>query len=279
MSKTFKYIFYILLAVAILCFLLTKCGTQLGIKKPTPTPITQTPTQPGEAYKAPADAPNPADYENATPGGTGAVNNGAIVDDGTIDDRASDPNLLATDELFLKGDEGVETRLGVQALETLRRTYPNPAIKAQGGDLANNVIAFGSLFFGTPYEYGSNRSNPKTFDCSDFTRWAYLGALGMDLPKDSRAQGRYVDQFSGHKFTDIYQAKKGDLLFFMSYRGYKESDYKGINVAAQTITHVGIYMGNGKMLHTASQATGGVRIDNIFGKHYQYRFIKGGSVL
>jgi cell wall-associated NlpC family hydrolase len=101
----------------------------------------------------------------------------------------------------------------------------------------------------------------------------------MDLPKDSRSQRKYIETFSQRRYTDLSQAKKGDLLFFMDYKGWRETDYKGINVRAQRTSHVGIYMGNGKMLHTASKATGGVRIDNVFGKHYQYRFQGGGSVL
>jgi peptidoglycan DL-endopeptidase CwlO len=218
-----------------------------------------------------------------------------------IDNRASDPAVLEKDKLLHMGDKDVEEKIpnyipqeGAQPQRPegsnvqqhtkadwwrLHEVKPNPAIQPAGGDLANNVIAFGSLFFGTPYEYGSDRSSPNTFDCSDFTRWAFLGALGMDLPKDSRSQRKYVQQFSKRKYRDLSQAKKGDLLFFMDYKGWQPGSYKGIDVYNQRTSHVGIYMGNGKMLHTASKSTGGVRIDTLAGKHYQYRFQEGGSVL
>lgn len=101
----------------------------------------------------------------------------------------------------------------------------------------------------------------------------------MDIPRDSRSQWTYVSQFGSRKFYDIHQAQKGDLLFFMSYRGWRPENYAGINKNSQTITHVGMYLGNGKMLHTASAASGGVRIDYVFGKQLEWRFLRGGSVL
>nr|WP_306440429.1 MULTISPECIES: NlpC/P60 family protein [unclassified Paenibacillus] len=47
-------------------------------------------------------------------------------------------------------------------------------------------------YLGTPYEFGSIRSNTKTFDCSDFVRQAYLEGTGIILPADSRTQGAYI---------------------------------------------------------------------------------------
>lgn len=68
-------------------------------------------------------------------------------------------------------------------------------------------------------------------------------------------------------------------MFFMSYKGSRASSYARINKFNQRITHVGIYLGNGKMLHTFSKASGGVRIDSISGKHWEHRFIFGGSAI
>lgn len=199
------------------------------------------------------------------------------IDDGSIDSRANDPNILDNDPDLKIGDTGVETKLGVQPMATMHKLFPDKAIT--GLYPVNDVIAFGSQYFGRRYEYGSNRSTDSSFDCSDFTHWIWLKAAGMDIPKDSRTQWKYVSQFGARKFTDIRQAQRGDLLFFMSYKGTKADSYNGIDKSQQAITHVGIYLGNGKMMHTASQATGGVRIDYIFGKHYEWRFLSGGSVL
>jgi len=140
------------------------------------------------------------------------------------------------------------------------------------------VIAAGMKYLGTPYEYGSNRNTTTTFDCSDFVRQAFKDALGVTLPGDSRKQGAYVKELGNVK-TSISQLKRGDLMFFMSYKGSSKSSYSGVNKSTATITHVGIYLGDGKILHTYSKDSGGVRTDTVTGKHWEYRFLYGGSAI
>lgn len=152
------------------------------------------------------------------------------------------------------------------------------AVPQQTSATADKVIAAGKKYWGTPYEFGSSRSNTKTFDCSDFVRQAYLDALGVKLPGNSRTQAALVKKLGNAK-TDWRQLKPGDIMFFMSYRGTKASNYNGIDKSKERITHNGIYLGNGKILHTFSTASGGVRIDTIAGKHWEERFIFGGSPL
>jgi peptidoglycan DL-endopeptidase CwlO len=196
------------------------------------------------------------------------------------DNRMNDPAILQKDQELRLGDIGVEDgRFLAMQSQSLLEVSPNPAIAPVYGNYANNVISFASLFLGTPYEYGSDRDNPSTFDCSDFTRYAYLGGLGMDLPKDSRSQASYVGTFGKRQYQDLSQAKPGDLLFFTDYNGPRAEDYRYQSRSDIRISHVGIYLGNGNILHTASKATGGVRIDYMYGKHLEWRFVSGGSVL
>ncbi|MBG9792329.1 hydrolase Nlp/P60 [Paenibacillus dendritiformis] len=140
------------------------------------------------------------------------------------------------------------------------------------------VIQVGQKYLGTPYEFGSNRNNTKTFDCSDFVRHAYKEALGIVLPTDSRKQGSWIKSNSTPK-ASISQLKRGDLMFFMSYKGSKASAYKNVNKSTERITHVGIYLGDGKILHTYSKKSGGVRVDNVLNTTWEHRFLFGGSVL
>ncbi|MBD2867943.1 C40 family peptidase [Paenibacillus arenilitoris] len=140
------------------------------------------------------------------------------------------------------------------------------------------VIAAGMKYLGTPYEYGSSRSNTATFDCSDFVRQAFLDGVGIKLPADSRSQGAYVKNKGGAK-TDWRGLKRGDLIFFMSYKGSKASAYAGVNKGTATITHDGIYLGDGQVLHTYSKESGGVKISSIEGTQWEYRFLFGGSAL
>ncbi len=77
----------------------------------------------------------------------------------------------------------------------------------------HSVISSGKKYLGTPYEFGSSRSNTRTFDCSDFVRQAYLEGAKIKLPADSRKQGDYVKK-NGTVTTDWRKLKPGDIMFF-----------------------------------------------------------------
>ncbi|PDO09209.1 MAG: hypothetical protein BLM47_13795 [Candidatus Reconcilbacillus cellulovorans] len=141
---------------------------------------------------------------------------------------------------------------------------------------AARVIATAKQYLGTPYEYGSSRLNKRTMDCSELIYWAFLEGIGLELPKSSRTQAAYVKRIGNYK-TDWRQLKPGDLMFFMSYRGSSKSAYAGINKQTQRITHVAIYLGDGRIIHTYSNKSGGVRIDRFVGTSWEYRFVGGGS--
>ncbi|MFC4103183.1 C40 family peptidase [Paenibacillus xanthanilyticus] len=182
---------------------------------------------------------------------------------------SSDPKYVTTN--YSVGTGGGSTGGAVQTPPV--QTPPvdtNASIEA--------VIAAGMKYWGTPYEYSSDRNTTTTFDCSDFVRTAFREGMGLTLPADSRGQGEYV-QSKGAVKTDWRSLKRGDLMVFMSYKGTSASNYAGVNKATATITHVGIYLGDGKVLHTYSTASGGVRTSDIAGKHWEYRFLYGGSVL
>ncbi len=144
--------------------------------------------------------------------------------------------------------------------------------------LIEKVIAEGMKYIGTPYLFGSNRSTTDTFDCSDFVRWIYKQHTDLLLPLDSRQQGAFVKKLGTAK-TDWRSLKRGDLMFFMTYEGSTASDYRSVDKETERITHEALYLGNGKILHTYSNASGGVHVQSFAGSQWEYRFLFGGSVL
>jgi cell wall-associated NlpC family hydrolase len=148
-------------------------------------------------------------------------------------------------------------------------TPPSPQPVA-GSPTSNNqtrdeIIVSGLKYLGTPYKLGSDRTNTAVMDCSDFVRTAYREGAGVTLPYSSRTQAAFV-QKNGIVTENWRELKVGDVMFFVSP---KTGD----------IYHSGIYMGEGKLLHTYSAASGGVRIDKIPGTFWERQFVFGGNVL
>lgn len=102
---------------------------------------------------------------------------------------------------------------------------------------------------GARYRYGgTSRSG---FDCSGFTRYIYA-KYGVALPHSSRAQ------YSHGKPVSRNELEKGDLVFFRTTR--------------QGISHVGIYIGDGKFVH-ASNRSRGVVVDSLGSAYYSTRYV------
>jgi cell wall-associated NlpC family hydrolase len=104
-------------------------------------------------------------------------------------------------------------------------------------------------YLGTRYRYGA--SGARGFDCSGFTSYIYR-QHGITLPHNSAAQYRVGKPVSRSEL------RPGDLVFFRT-RGNR-------------ISHVGIYIGNGKFVH-ASSARGRVRVDTLTSGYYHQRYV------
>ncbi len=200
--------------------------------------------------------------------------------DGTVGYVSSSPQ-------YIRIGEGVVVQQAVaSATAPASDTTALPAVASPAstvslfsGDAAasiEQVIDTGMTYLGTPYEYGSDRNSTATFDCSAFTRQIFRQAVGIQLPADSRSQGEWIKQNSQPK-TDMTTLKRGDLLFFTNYNA-SSGAYTSLDNSSQTITHVAVYLGDNKLLHTFSVAAGGVKVTD-FSKPWQDRFLFGGSVI
>lgn len=127
------------------------------------------------------------------------------------------------------------------------------SIKQQQGtgkwrSTADSIIAEGMQYLGTPYVYGAERFNDKTFDCSSYVQFLY-NEHGIALGYNSREQAvQGID-------VPFINLRKGDLMFFSDEDFPNET---GLN----KVRHVGIYMGDGKILHTYEPGVG-VVVSNI----------------
>ena len=109
---------------------------------------------------------------------------------------------------------------------------------------------------GRPYEWGGTGTNGGGFDCSGLIQHAY-GKHGVPLPRTSRDQareGRAIPRERG-------SLRPGDLLTFSNTGG--------------PVTHVGLYIGDGRFIHSASQ---GVQVsvlsgDDPYGRWWYKRWV------
>jgi len=101
---------------------------------------------------------------------------------------------------------------------------------------ADELIAYGEKFLGTPYEFGASTDQTNTFDCSSFVQHVFQNKLSIDLPRVSYNQAKEGQEIG------INELRKGDLLFFSA---------RGLDIG-----HVAIYAGDNKILHTYSKKLG-----------------------
>lgn len=117
---------------------------------------------------------------------------------------------------------------------------------------ADDFVAGAMSQLGTPYVWGAEKAG-EAFDCSGLVQWA-AGLVGVTLPRTAAAQQGAVQQ--------VTTPQPGDLVFW-----------------GAPATHVGIYLGNGKMID-APNSNSVVRIEDVWGAPSGYGRIPGiGSAL
>lgn len=130
----------------------------------------------------------------------------------------------------------VRTRDNKSGYISAKPKYSNYTSETLVERQANELLAYGEKYLGTPYEFGAATDQTSTFDCSSFVEHVFKQVLSIDLPRVSYNQAK-----EGAK-VEISELRKGDLLFF-SARGLE-------------IGHVAIYAGNNRILHTYSKELG-----------------------
>jgi cell wall-associated NlpC family hydrolase len=117
-------------------------------------------------------------------------------------------------------------------------------------DKASNLVFNAMGFLGVPYRRGGN-SAETGFDCSGFVKAMYEQTIGLVLPR------RANEQAAATQAIDKKDLQPGDLVFF--------------NTMKRAFSHVGIYVGEGKFIHSPKPGAQ-VRVEDMGGSYWQQRF-------
>lgn len=109
------------------------------------------------------------------------------------------------------------------------------------GSAASGLVANAMNFLGVPYKWGGT-SVETGFDCSGFVRAMYEQSVGLVLPR------RAAEQAEATRTIAQDELRPGDLVFF--------------NTMRQAFSHVGIYVGDGKFIHSP-RAGSQVRVEDM----------------
>ncbi|TVY07458.1 C40 family peptidase [Paenibacillus cremeus] len=134
-----------------------------------------------------------------------------------------------------------------------------PAVPVIKNININGVIQNAKRYMGVKYKFGA-KPYPVSgrFDCSTFTQYNFA-KFGVKLPRVARAQSKVGTTVSKK------QLRKGDLLFFYVPGRFRTNKVVG---------HVGIYMGNQKMIHSSPEPKNGVQISMINKPYWKKTFLK-----
>ncbi|HGL4261937.1 C40 family peptidase [Burkholderia dolosa] len=115
---------------------------------------------------------------------------------------------------------------------------------------AGDVVVSALNMIGVRYRWGGN-SPDSGLDCSGFVRYVFQDTLGMSLPRRAEEMSRVGEK------VRMSELKPGDLVFF--------------NTMRRTFSHVGIYIGDNKFVHSPSTGST-VRVDDLDSTYWEKRF-------
>lgn len=164
----------------------------------------------------------------------------------------ADTTLTSTKGITLKTSELKTTKV----IKAPSHIESDSANKASRGAVSkgNEVVNYASKFLGKPYVYGA--TGPNAFDCSGLTQYVY-NKLGVGLSRTTYTQ---VEEGTKVKRNDL---KAGDLIFFNT---------------EGSISHVGIYIGDGEFIH-APRTGKPVMVSSLSDGYYSARYATARRIL
>ena len=117
-------------------------------------------------------------------------------------------------------------------------------------DRTSELLSTAMGFVGVPYRRGGSSAD-SGFDCSGFVRTAFQQARGLLLPRKAN------EQAAATEVIDRKDLQPGDLVFF--------------NTMRRAFSHVGIYVGDGKFIHSPRSGAQ-VRMEDMRATYWNKRF-------
>jgi cell wall-associated NlpC family hydrolase len=117
---------------------------------------------------------------------------------------------------------------------------------------ASDLVITAMNFLGVPYRRGG-QTEDEGFDCSGFTRYIFERSIGLVLPR------RVDEQAAAPGLRSVRRddLQPGDLVFF--------------NTLRRSFSHVGIYVGEGKFIHSPRSGAA-VRVEDMTLAYWARRF-------
>ena len=115
---------------------------------------------------------------------------------------------------------------------------------------AGDVVVGALNMIGVRYRWGGNTPD-SGLDCSGFVRYVFQDTLGLALPRRAEEMSRVGEK------VRMSELKPGDLVFF--------------NTMRRTFSHVGIYIGDNKFVHSPSTGST-IRVDDLDDGYWEKRF-------
>jgi cell wall-associated NlpC family hydrolase len=146
------------------------------------------------------------------------------------------PDVPADDMARFMGDKGLIDQI--------------QQVRTRVADRTSELVMTAMGFLGVPYRRGGNDADTG-FDCSGFVRSMYERTIGLVLPRLAKDQAAATQPIAK---TDL---QPGDLVFF--------------NTMKRAFSHVGIYVGEGKFIHSPKPGAQ-VRVEDMQQNYWARRF-------
>jgi hypothetical protein len=208
---------------------------------------------------------------------------------GVLPKNISNPSDVTTTEAACLKSSAIPETLPLRKMLSLERRYslnplihPKPLVplprshlqsnnyapllerqhnQLKSNDLSDRLLAKACHYLNTPYKRGGSLQHGNATDCSGFVQYIYK-SCDVKLPRSSSEQAQEGKVVACT--MDFAKMIPGDLLFF--------------SLGRRRVGHVGIYLGEGKMIHAADSRYG-VVVSDLRQPYYRGKFVVAKRIL